>query len=1561
MSDLNTPITGQESMWDIIKPPTSDELALINASPLLVQELNEYQNAIDNGPALPFDRDTTDGPTGLQTVTMLNGSTIQLQCQFGSYVIGSSADVFVGELSYELGHFVNFGNDLATYNQLVGNLSPDDPSYATMSAIAATLAESESQANNFAIQQQILQATTLNPNLTSIGQPVQIHLNGDSLSGGALQSAFDQAFAADKANGVNPADDLGMLAQAVSGITATVPTGQSGDDAGLDFFQFYEKYPVNVHSYYYPDSSPQTGLQGAQDSTSTGVGFTYNPDGSLQSVTIDDSSGQSQSFSFTGSVLSSATVFDQFGDIISTTDYTHNTDGSYTATVLDGQGDMATQYQFSADGSTTQLNYDAATGELTGETIMAADGSLIIDVEAQPGNESTFSVQQQGGTVYVNATDATVTLGGQGAVVAGNGDIINIADGTAGNAVTIEGDGVTLNASGGIYDLTGNNDIVNASNASITVNPDVYDGPNSFTLISGSNNEIDVGSAGTVRLTGGDDTVQVDEGGYGYVQLLSGSNYTVNIAGRIGGVKVYGDQDDDITLRYGYEDLYTAAGVQTGQIDFVNGSVSETATFAADGSMAENQYFYSTGQLRQDNIYTNLADGILEQTTLYSASGAVISSTTDYSGSGWAETTYYDNGGSGTQMTSTTQVFAGTPANPGALLSEVTDYSDGTSCVAELGNLPPGATGEAEYFSGLDGTGTETSKTILWADGTSQKQVFTDLPDGVSAEIYNYVAPTGNEVSLLQALLPQSSAITDYTDGTSSEVFYTGLSSDESSVTSWFNGADATGLTETMINLTDRTSQIDLFAGLGSNESEVIENFSQWNGAGTETSAITDYTTGGSSETLYTDLAAGIANETEWFSGADTTGSLTQAVLNLTNGQSQIQQFSGLAGGASELVENFAGANGTGQETWSLTDYLDGSSSATFYTGLPTGQSSQTEWYSGADGTGQVTGTLINSTDGTSELQQYSGLSGDESSLVEDFTGANATGAETWSLTNYASGGSSMSWYAGLPPDQLSETSWYSGADGTGTVTGGLVNLADGGSEILQFGDLPGDEPSLIEGFTGADGTGTEQWSITNNADGSSTVNFSTGLPSGDSSAYQDYTGDNGSGTLTSTTINFTGGGSEVQYTAGLGSGISYLAAEFSGADGTGSMTSQLTDFDSGYSQVSILDGLPAGYTSVVETYSGLDSSGQLMSEGIQESNGNSECFTFNYDASGNETSYEEQLFGAGGNQIGYSDYNAAGDWTGGNILDGFYLDDGYDDGGYFDGGYFGGGYFGGGDFGGYGFAGSKATVQAAVGSSVGSIAQADLVNGNQAGAFGAEAALAQASQVATTIPTAGTGNSVLEGAKWDSQIITWSLSDPSGADSTADAAYETQVQQAFATWAAASGLTFEEVSDPSQADIQIGFGELDTATSAVVGYTSGQAQNGQITGVSVELEDPSQDALVAGADGQLTYSGTDATLQQVLLHEIGHALGLADTADQNSIMYYELTSGNQTLDSTDITGMQSLYGTGSVSDASAAASRQVEQLIQAMAAYAAPSSGIASLAAIGSLDPQQLLAVSAH
>jgi predicted Zn-dependent protease len=165
---------------------------------------------------------------------------------------------------------------------------------------------------------------------------------------------------------------------------------------------------------------------------------------------------------------------------------------------------------------------------------------------------------------------------------------------------------------------------------------------------------------------------------------------------------------------------------------------------------------------------------------------------------------------------------------------------------------------------------------------------------------------------------------------------------------------------------------------------------------------------------------------------------------------------------------------------------------------------------------------------------------------------------------------------------------------------------------------------------------------------------------------------------------------------------------------------------------------------------------------------------------------------------------------------------------------------------------------------------------------------------------------------------------------------YTSEIKAAFAAWSAVTGLEFQEVADSSQTDIRLGWGDLNTQTTGAVGCTTYMQSGGVMqSGTVIELEDPSQDALVSGADG-LTYTGTQATLEQVLQHEIGHALGLAENADPNSIMNYDLTATNRTLDATDVNAIQALYGSPSESGASTS-SPQLQALIQAMAAYAPP------------------------
>jgi matrixin len=151
------------------------------------------------------------------------------------------------------------------------------------------------------------------------------------------------------------------------------------------------------------------------------------------------------------------------------------------------------------------------------------------------------------------------------------------------------------------------------------------------------------------------------------------------------------------------------------------------------------------------------------------------------------------------------------------------------------------------------------------------------------------------------------------------------------------------------------------------------------------------------------------------------------------------------------------------------------------------------------------------------------------------------------------------------------------------------------------------------------------------------------------------------------------------------------------------------------------------------------------------------------------------------------------------------------------------------------------------------------------------------------------------------------------------------------------------EVPDSASFDIRIGFGLLDTESTGILGLTRYSEQGGELEpGVVVRLEDPNQTAIGSGATGgQATYAGTQADLYQDALHELGHALGLGDNPDPDSVMYYGSSSTNRQLDATDASDIQALYG--SVTSASqstgrptvkSATAQSVDQFIQAMAVY---------------------------
>lgn len=174
----------------------------------------------------------------------------------------------------------------------------------------------------------------------------------------------------------------------------------------------------------------------------------------------------------------------------------------------------------------------------------------------------------------------------------------------------------------------------------------------------------------------------------------------------------------------------------------------------------------------------------------------------------------------------------------------------------------------------------------------------------------------------------------------------------------------------------------------------------------------------------------------------------------------------------------------------------------------------------------------------------------------------------------------------------------------------------------------------------------------------------------------------------------------------------------------------------------------------------------------------------------------------------------------------------------------------------------------------------------------------------------------VLEGQKFPTTAVTWCFATfnyPS--DTTYGAAFSSQIsdlaqqaviQSAFNRWQSVSGLQFTLVADgpnpANTAGIRVGFG-------ALTGATIGTSFYGAHPDTIVELRDPGLTPLVA-VGSTLNYQGLNATLYQVALHEIGHGLGLGhDVTDITSIMNQTASTANPDLNSDDIAGIQSLYG----------------------------------------------------
>jgi len=633
----------------------------------------------------------------------------------------------------------------------------------------------------------------------------------------------------------------------------------------------------------------------------------------------------------------------------------------------------------------------------------------------------------------------------------------------------------------------------------------------------------------------------------------------------------------------------------------------------------------------------------------------------------------------------------------------------------------------------------------------------------------------------------------------------------------------------------------------------------------------------------------------------DSSGDIKEKLTDANNASTEINyDYNGQQSYTKDTI-SYTGLNATGNKIEDIDDtkFLGISVDTKYDFNGSQSYTKDTNWYTGADDTGSHISEILDSKFlGWSQQTQfdYDGKQNYTKDMTT-WTGADATGAKVEDVDDTKFLGISVDtkydWSGQL--NYTKDTANYTGADKTGNEIEDVNDTKFFGISVDTRFDYNGQQNYTkdTQWYTGADKAGAlmEDRDDTKFLGICTDTHYDWNNTLQDSKSVDYFTGTEDTGSKFQTMTDYDNHSSDLlQYDYQNNQLWKTDTTDYSGQDLSGAKAWQLYDWDSGASSVDVYDA------------SGNQSWNQVD-------------FNFSQgDAKGNETSRTIDWDGGGSTLYDYDN----GVWD-------VYSFSGADDTGaeVFDYGYYGSDATGGG----YYYYYDKVNQAAPKGrngidqisvydNALGKMRTVDLTKAVDNSNNGSAHATTSGNKAVSPAY-----RSNLEGATWGDKTITWSFADhnTSGQSNSAFSGfiqnqYQADIEQAMQTWAKASGLTFKEVSDSQASDIRIGWGDLNTSTTNTIGLTDLKKSQAQLNGGAVvRLEDPSQLALTKNAQGQYTYSGTDATLNQVALHELGHALGLGVNGDPNSIMYANSTSANRTLDATDIAGIQSLYDYSSV------------------------------------------------
>lgn len=158
--------------------------------------------------------------------------------------------------------------------------------------------------------------------------------------------------------------------------------------------------------------------------------------------------------------------------------------------------------------------------------------------------------------------------------------------------------------------------------------------------------------------------------------------------------------------------------------------------------------------------------------------------------------------------------------------------------------------------------------------------------------------------------------------------------------------------------------------------------------------------------------------------------------------------------------------------------------------------------------------------------------------------------------------------------------------------------------------------------------------------------------------------------------------------------------------------------------------------------------------------------------------------------------------------------------------------------------------------------------------------------------------NFSLLGQSWNQSTVTWFFD--------GETRFDDQIARAFGSWDAQIDLDFSRVTSASQADIvlQRNFIDGPSNTLGVANSTFNPVTNFFI---EVTITFDSAEILTDSANGPVSNNGV--TFNSTALHEIGHAIGLDHSANDNTIMFAFASASVLDLTAGDIAGAQTLYG----------------------------------------------------